>query len=189
MVKPPQAHRVFNISNFKFNAITLLQGWDRKKKNSRCDFFFARLQFEFWLGFMGKSTFLMEAHDKRAQRGSVSQRAVGLSSHSRTPRRVEALGGGGHGRLLPKARARPLPLLCDEWCTLARWAAHAAKHTNRRSRMLFFELTARVWETRFKHLIQVAATCWKAATPGSLCLVHSVVLCCIPMNRRATPSD
>lgn len=118
------------------------------KKTVAVTFFFARLQFEFWLGFMWKSTFLMEAHDKRAQRGSVSQRAVGLSSHSRTPRRVEALGGGGHGRLLPKARARPRTA-----ASAVRWVmhvgpmsrAHSQAHESQVPNPVFWAHCTRLW--------------------------------------------
>lgn len=142
---------------------------------------------------MGKSTFLMEAHDKRAQRGSVSQRAVGPQQPQQ-----DSAPGGGPRRWRTRAPASKSTCTATHGylcCAMsdARWPdeprAQPTERTNRRSRNLFFELTARVCETRVELLIQVAATCWKAATPGSLCLVHSVVLCCIPMNRRATPSD
>lgn len=106
--------------------------------------------------------------------------------------------GGGPRRWRTRAPASKSTCTATHGCLCcamsdARWPdeprAQPTELTNRRSRILFFELTARVCETPVEHLIQVAATCWKAATPGSLCLVHSVVLCCIPMNRRATPSD
>lgn len=48
----------------------------------------------------------MEAHDKRAQRVSVSQLTVGLSSHSGTLRRAEALSVEDTDACFQKARAR-----------------------------------------------------------------------------------